>query len=79
MLFGSGAYGLLIGGALYMVIVKQAGIVIARFADLAMPVFTGIFGMILFHEMLGPAQMAFGAALLLGCGLILFQRGSTAL
>ncbi len=79
ILFGSGAYGLLIGGALYMVIVRQAGIVIARFADLAMPVFTGLFGMILFQETLSPAQMAFGAALLLGCGLILFQRGSTAL
>ena len=76
VLFGSGAYGLLLGNGLYTVIIKRAGIVVVRFADLAMPVFTGIFGMILFREVLSPAQVGFGVVLLAGCGLILLKRGS---
>jgi len=78
VLFGSGAYGLLLGGALYTALIKRAGLVIARFADLAMPVFTGLFGLLLFGETLTPLQLAFGALLLLGCGLILLKRGSAA-
>lgn len=78
VLFGSGVYGLLIGGALYTTLIKRSGLVIARFADLAMPVFTGLFGFLLFGETLTPFQLACGGLLLLGCALILLKRGSAA-
>ena len=79
VLFGSGAYGLLIGGAVYTLIIKRSGLVIARFADLAMPVFTGLFGLVLFDERLTPLQVIFGAVLLVGCSLVLTRRGSAAI
>lgn len=75
ILFGSGVYGLLIGGGLYMVIIKRSGLVVARFADLATPVFTGLFGLVLFGETLSPVQLALGAVLLVGCALILLRPG----
>jgi drug/metabolite transporter (DMT)-like permease len=74
ILIFSGVYGLLIGGGLYTVMMKQTGLVVAQFIGLVVPVFTGIFGFFLLGETLSPLQIAFGAVLIVGCGLVLYQR-----
>jgi drug/metabolite transporter (DMT)-like permease len=76
VLIGSGVYGLIIGSGIYMVIIRRIGLIPTRFADLAMPVFTGIFGYLFFGELLTPVQMLCGACLIAGCVLILSKRAS---
>jgi drug/metabolite transporter (DMT)-like permease len=76
ILFGSGVYGLLIGGGVYMLIIRQSGLIAARFADLVAPVFIGIFGFLIFGELLTPLQIVFGVVLMAGCVLILSKRAS---
>jgi drug/metabolite transporter (DMT)-like permease len=74
LLIFSGVYGLLIGSGLYMANMKRWGMVVTRLAELASPVFTGLFGFLFFGEHLAPAQVAFGALLIAGCMLILLSR-----
>jgi drug/metabolite transporter (DMT)-like permease len=76
VLIGSGIYGLLIGSGIYMVIIRRIGLIPTRFADLTMPVFTGLLGYLFFGELLTPAQLLFGVCLIAGCVLILSKRGS---
>jgi drug/metabolite transporter (DMT)-like permease len=74
LLIFSGVYGLLIGSGLYMANMKRWGMVVTRLAELATPVFTGLFGFVFFGEHLTPAQAAFGAMLIAGCMVILLSR-----
>lgn len=74
LLIFSGVYGLLIGSGLYLANMKRWGMVVTRLAELATPVFTGLFGFVFFGEQLLPAQAAFGAVLIAGCMLILLSR-----
>lgn len=76
VLFGSGIYGLLLGGGVYMLIIRRSGLIAARFADLALPAFTGLFGFLIFREVLTPLQTAFGVVLMAGCVLILSKRAT---
>ena len=76
VLLGSGVYGMIIGSGVYMVIIRRIGLVPTRFADLTMPVFTGVFGYLVFGEILTPVQMLFGICLIAGCVLILSKRAS---
>lgn len=74
LLIFSGVYGLLIGSGLYLSNMKRWGMVVTRLAELASPVFTGLFGFVFFGEHLAPAQVAFGAVLIAGCMVILISR-----
>lgn len=74
LLIFSGVYGLLIGSSLYLANMKRWGMVVTRLAELATPVFTGLFGFLFFGEHLSPAQAGFGALLIAGCMLILLSR-----
>jgi drug/metabolite transporter (DMT)-like permease len=76
LLIFSGIYGLLIGSGLYLTNMKRYGMVVTRLAELATPVFTGLFGFLFFGEQLTPAQVVFGAVLIAGCMLILLSRKS---
>ena len=71
LLLFSGVYGLLIGGGLYLANMKRFGMVVTRLAELSTPVFTGLFGYLVFGERLQPAQVALGLVLIAGCALIL--------
>jgi drug/metabolite transporter (DMT)-like permease len=70
----SGIYGLLFGSGLYLANMKRWGMVVTRLAELATPVFTGMFGFIFFGEQLTPAQVVFGGVLIAGCMVILLSR-----
>lgn len=70
ILFASGAYGLVVGSALYYVCLQRSGLVVTRFGELAMPVFTALGGYLIFQETLTPGQVACGALLLAGCALV---------
>jgi drug/metabolite transporter (DMT)-like permease len=74
VLFGSGVYGLLVGGLLLFTVVREAGMVTTRVAELGIPVFTGLLGYLLFDETLTGAQLAFAALLLAGCLLVALQQ-----
>jgi drug/metabolite transporter (DMT)-like permease len=74
ILLGSGAYGLLIGGALYYFCLKKYGMVLTTFTNLATPVFTGLFGYLLFREGMTGAELVCAAALLGGCYLVMAGR-----
>ncbi len=74
LLIFSGVYGLLIGSGLYMANMKRWGMVVTRLAELATPVFTGLFGFLFFGEQLTPAQVVFGGVLIAGCMVILLSR-----
>lgn len=74
LLIFSGVYGLLIGSGLYLANMKRWGMVVTRLAELATPVFTGLFGFLFFGEQLTPAQVGFGALLIAGCMVILLSR-----
>lgn len=71
LLLFSGVYGLLVGGGLYLANMKRFGMVVTRLAELSTPVFTGLFGFLVFGEGLQPAQVALGVVLIAGCALIL--------
>ena len=70
ILLFSGAYGLMIGGALYYVALKRCGMVLTSFTSLATPVFSGVLGYLLFRESLTPREMLAAAVLLVGCTLV---------
>jgi drug/metabolite transporter (DMT)-like permease len=76
LLIFSGVYGLLIGSGLYLANMKRYGMVVTRLAELATPVFTGLFGFLFFGEQLTPPQIMFGGVLIAGCMLILLSRKS---
>jgi drug/metabolite transporter (DMT)-like permease len=70
-----GVYGLLLTGAVYWVMIKRAGVVIALFVhQLVTPVFTAVFAYLLLGETLSPLQLMLGVILLAGAALILSQR-----
>jgi drug/metabolite transporter (DMT)-like permease len=74
----SGAYGLMIGGALYYFCLHKFGMVLTLIAGLAAPVFTGIWGYLLFRETMSPREMAAAAVLLLGCYLVVGGKRESA-
>ena len=70
ILFASGAYGMVVGSALYYVCLQRSGLVVTRFGELAMPLVTALGGYLIFREALTPGQIGFGALLLAGCALV---------
>jgi len=70
ILFGSGAYGLVIGSGLYYVCLRRSGLIATRFAELAMPVFTALGGYLIFREALTFGQVGCGILLLAGSALV---------
>jgi drug/metabolite transporter (DMT)-like permease len=78
ILLGSGAYGLLIGGALYYFCLQKYGMVLTTFTNLAIPVFTGLFGYLIFREGLSGPEIASAGVLLGGCYLVVSARKSGA-
>jgi drug/metabolite transporter (DMT)-like permease len=67
----SGVYGVFFGMGLYFVLIKRVGVIIFKFIDITQPVFTGIYGYLIFHETLTLPQGILAILLLCGCGLIL--------
>ncbi len=74
----SGAYGLLVGGALFYFCLQRYGMILTTFTNLAAPVFTGLFGYLLFREALTPPEIASGVVLLAGCYLVVAGPGRRA-
>lgn len=70
----SGAYGLLIGGALFYFCLYRYGMILTTFTTLAAPVFTGLFGYLLFREALTREEIASAVVLLTGCYLVIAGR-----
>ena len=71
ILFGSGAYGVLIGMGLGFVIVKRLGIIIFHITMIMVPLLTLVVEHILLNELFSVVQMFFGTILILGCSLVL--------
>lgn len=78
ILFGSGAYGIVIGIGLAFVCIKRFGAVTTRLMELAMPIFTALYAYIFFKEVLTLSQFISGAVLLVGC-LIALIKGKSGL
>lgn len=76
ILLGSGAYGLLIGGAFFYLCLQKYGMVLTTFTNLAAPVFTGVLGYLVFAERLSTLEIGCGAALLVGCYLVVAGRNN---
>ncbi|HNQ35712.1 MAG TPA: DMT family transporter [bacterium] len=74
VLFFSGVYGMLIGVGLAYTLIRKAGLITVRLTDLAMPVFTALFGFLLFGERLARTQMLYGGLVLGGCLMVLLNR-----
>lgn len=77
ILFGSGAYGILIGIGLAFVCIKKFGVVISRLMDLIMPIFIALNAYIFFREALTLTQLIFGTILLGGCLIALLKSKSS--
>jgi drug/metabolite transporter (DMT)-like permease len=75
ILFGSGAYGMLVGGGFYYICLQRYGAVRTTFTNLAAPVFTGAVGYLLFREGMSPAEIVSAALLLAGAYLVIAGKG----
>lgn len=68
-------YGLGVTGAIYTVLIKSSGIVIASFAQqLAAPLIVALLSVVLLNEVLTLLQVILMLALLVGCALILSRQ-----
>jgi drug/metabolite transporter (DMT)-like permease len=76
LLIASGCYGLLVGGALYLTVIKRFGLIVVNLVWLIAPVCVGLFGYFLLGEIPSPIQVLSGLPLLLGCGIFLFGRNA---
>jgi drug/metabolite transporter (DMT)-like permease len=70
----SGVWGMVMGGAVFFLSMREFGVIVTRFMELSMPVFTGVLGYLLFRESLTGPQMVFAGALLVGCALVVVSR-----
>jgi len=76
ILLFSGVYGLLTGLGFRFLAIKLFGILKVGFAELAWPVFAGLYGYLILGELLTGWQMVFGAVLIAGCYLVMARRGA---
>lgn len=74
VLFFSGVYGMLIGVGLAYTLIRRTGLITVRLTDLVMPVFTALFGFLLFGERLSGLQAGCGGLVLGGCLVVLLNR-----
>ncbi len=74
VLAGSGLLGIAGGQGLYYFLLPRIGLIPAALVQLLVPFATAVFSFFLFGELLSAVQIAGGAVLLLGCGLVVSSR-----